>query len=147
MSMIDLAIHQQPSSHPSRLPPPNPKLPCPFLLPLVVLLPLSSSMSMISSIAVPPPRLLAGLSSPAATMASIALSLFLLTFSRSTASFFTRSTCDAKSANAASHRCDHDCSADCSAGSEPGARSRSGATDVTDMSECAGSSVAVMRPV
>jgi hypothetical protein len=135
-------------AYPNRLPIPKPKLAGPLLLPRVVLLlPPSSSMSMASS---PPrpvgPRFPVAFSSLACMTASSARSLLRRTFSLSTASFLTFSTCASRSARAESQRCDHACSVDCSAGSEPGARSRSGATDVTEMSECAGSSVAVMSP-
>lgn len=135
--------------YPNRLPmPPKPKLDAPLLLPRVIrLLPPSSSMSMASS---PPrpvrPRFPVDFSSLVCMTASRARSFFRRTFSRSTASCLTFSTCASRSARAESQRCDHACSVDCSAGSEPGARSRSGATDVTEMRECAGSSVAVMRP-
>lgn len=133
--------------YPNRLP--KPKLFAgPLLLPRVALpLPPSSSMSIASSLPKPPrPRLPVAFSSLVCMIASSALSFFRRTFSLSTASFLTFSTCASRSARAESQRCDHACSVDCRAGSEPGARSRSGATDVTEMSECAGSRVAVMRP-
>jgi hypothetical protein len=133
-------------SYPNRLPMPKPKLAGPLLLPRVVLLlPPSSSMSMASSLP-RSPRFPVAFSSLACMAASRARSFLRRTFSLSTASFLTFSTCASRSARAESQRCDHACSVDWSAGREPGARSRSGATDVTAMSECAGSSVAVMRP-
>ena len=156
-SLLPRCLSPDPSRppHPNRLPAPLPNPnrscpPCPLLDPLVTRpLPPSWSISIASSSAAYPlldsdPRLPAPFSSPSCT--STARSFLRLSFSRCTASALTFSACASRSVSAAAHRWLHVDSVCCSAGSEPGARSRSGAREVTLTRERAGSSVAVRRP-
>lgn len=138
----------QPNLLPSPLnpnPPPIPLLEFRVVLPPA--LPPSVSISMRSSSASgAPPRFPAPFSSDTCSTASSARSFFLRSFSRWTARAFTSATCASSSAIVVSHRLDHVVSVDCRDGRDPGARSRSGATEDTATRECAGSRVAVSRP-